>query len=194
MGRMTIIAGVLLIAACGSNENAVCKHLVKLCGDDIIDDSCASDLKDLKDVLGASYGKAMTCAAEASSCPEVAGCFAGGFGHAADRWQQQFEHGVDRVMEHDDPRLISTHFSEDASQACTKFESNGRDARWDGCTDHVKRELSCNPFGDDELSCDCLEDGVEKWSFTAKDPPLTTREDASRVARNNCHMGSFDKL
>ena len=81
MGRMTIVAGVLLIAACGSNESAVCKHLVKLCGaDSSSDDLCSSDLADLKDVLGESHGKAMTCAAEARKLFRKSPVACGGFG------------------------------------------------------------------------------------------------------------------
>lgn len=165
-----VIATACATAAChGAGERGVCKHLAKLCGDDIIDDSCPSDLADLKDALGDSYGKMMACAHDAESCPEAAGCFAGGFGHAFDRWQKQFEHGMGKVMDDDSPpAALHTHADDKPSAYCTSFTSSELDARWDGCDDHVKRELQCKTFMD-ELECNCLEDGVEKWSFTAKD-------------------------
>lgn len=59
-------------------------------------------------------------------------------------------------------------------------------AAWTECPDKVRREVRCAPFID-ELKCDCYEDGVSKWFFNAKDPPLASRDDATRVANANCH-------
>jgi hypothetical protein len=190
MWRYLLLIGAL---GCGSQESRVCKHLTKLCGDDVIPSSCASDLGELKDSLGDSYGKMMSCADEAKSCPEVAGCFVGGVGNALNRWKDQFEHGAKKALGEDDPKSHDSHDSRDPGAACKSFHGEQLAARWDDCTDHVRREVVCETFIDD-LKCECREDGVEKWSFHAKDPPLSAREGATRVARANCKMGSFDKL
>ena len=70
--------------------------------------------------------------------------------------------------------------------ACASFEGGKMSAQWTGCPDKVRREVKCAPFID-ELKCDCYEDGASKWFFNAKDPPLATRADATRVANANCH-------
>ena len=71
---------------------------------------------------------------------------------------------------------------------CATFAGQALVAKWDDCTDHVRRELACakDPVG--ELECLCVEDGVEKWRFTARDPHLDDQAEATRVARSNCHM------
>jgi hypothetical protein len=72
------------------------------------------------------------------------------------------------------------------AKACRTFAGGKLNATWTQCPDMVRREVSCAPFVD-SLKCDCLEDGAQKWFFNAKDPPLATREDATRVANANCH-------
>lgn len=76
--------------------------------------------------------------------------------------------------------------SDRKAAACTSFEGGNLNASWTGCPDKVKREIKCATFVND-LKCDCYEDGVEKWFFNAKDPPLSNRADATRVANANCH-------
>jgi hypothetical protein len=70
--------------------------------------------------------------------------------------------------------------------ACTTFEGGTLSAAWSECPDKTRREVKCATFIDD-LKCDCLEDGVRKTFFMAKDPPLSLRADATRVANANCH-------
>lgn len=79
------------------------------------------------------------------------------------------------------PRVLDTKVA-----VCTSFEGGKLSAVWSDCPDKVRREIKCAMFIDD-LKCDCLEDGAQKWFFSAKDPPLLTRVDATRVANNNCH-------
>ncbi|MFO0611236.1 MAG: hypothetical protein U0414_01515 [Polyangiaceae bacterium] len=74
------------------------------------------------------------------------------------------------------------------SPACTDFQGGKLSATWSGCPDGVKREVKCEMFVG-SLKCDCYEDGVNKWFFQAKDPPLEDRADATRVANANCHWG-----
>jgi hypothetical protein len=62
---------------------------------------------------------------------------------------------------------------------CGTFEGGKTSAVWSECPDKVRREVRCAPFIDD-LKCDCYEDGVRKWFFSAKDPPL---EPGGRDAR-----------
>jgi len=71
---------------------------------------------------------------------------------------------------------------------CAKFAGQALAATWDDCTDHVRRELACSKDARDEIECLCVEDGVEKWRFTARDPHLDDQAEATRVARSNCHM------
>ncbi len=71
------------------------------------------------------------------------------------------------------------------ASVCGTFEGGKVSAVWSECPDKVRREVRCAPFIDD-LKCDCYEDGVSKWFFSAKDPPLSNREDATRVANKNC--------
>jgi hypothetical protein len=73
---------------------------------------------------------------------------------------------------------------------CAKFEGQPHDAKWTDCTDKARREVVCEPFVD-ELTCACVVDGVEKWHFSARDPQLQDKDEATRVARANCQMG-FD--
>ena len=68
---------------------------------------------------------------------------------------------------------------------CTSFSGGPMSAVWTGCPDKVRREVTCAPFIDD-LKCDCFEDGARHKWFHAKDPPLSEREDATRVANANC--------
>ena len=74
---------------------------------------------------------------------------------------------------------------------CAKFEGQPLDAKWSECSDQVRRELLCARGHFDDLECKCLEDGVEKWAFDARDPQLADQAEATRVARSNCHM-SFE--
>lgn len=73
-------------------------------------------------------------------------------------------------------------------KACKTFEGGKLSASWTDCPDKIRREVSCHVFVSD-LTCDCLEDGVKKWFFSATNPPLETREDATRIANTNCHWG-----
>lgn len=68
---------------------------------------------------------------------------------------------------------------------CGTFEGGTLSARWTDCPDQKKREVACATFIDD-LKCECYEDGVSKHWFFAKDPPLATRADATRVANASC--------
>jgi hypothetical protein len=76
-------------------------------------------------------------------------------------------------------------FSDRKAAACTSFEGGNLTATWTGCPDKVRREIKCATFIDD-LKCDCYEDGAQKTFFHAKDPPLSNRTDATRVANANC--------
>ena len=72
------------------------------------------------------------------------------------------------------------------AKPCGTFTGGNLNASWTECPDKVQRQVACYPFVQD-LHCDCLEDGAKKWFFTATTPPLSTREDATRVANANCH-------
>lgn len=61
----------------------MCEHAASLCGDDEDVKSCVSELPDAKKVMGDRYDKFLTCAAEARSCGEYAGCAIGGLGGGA---------------------------------------------------------------------------------------------------------------
>jgi hypothetical protein len=193
--RAVVIA--VLVIGCGKGkEQRVCEHGAKLCDDADELSSCSAKLKDLKDVMGDSYGNSLDCALDANSCPEFVGCFIGGIGAGIEAFGKQFEHGVDKVMKKHDGSKSERHRSRDRDDDraggvlddCKTFATGDRSARWDGCADHVRRELACEKFIDD-LKCDCREDGVETWSFHASDPPLDSREAATRVAKANCKMG-----
>lgn len=69
---------------------------------------------------------------------------------------------------------------------CGTFTGGNLNASWSQCPDKVQRQVSCYPFVQD-LHCDCIEDGAKTWFFTATNPPLASREDATRVANANCH-------
>jgi hypothetical protein len=213
MGRSTLVLGTLValltLGGCGHKATvtaaAACKHAASLC--EVDDDSdCAEALRALEPTLADSYQPLLTCAVEARSCPEVAGCLVGGAERVGDRVERQFGGGRDKMRGHHESTTTTveedswSHHEEHHSGAspargadvlatCRDFSSGDRGARWDGCADHVRRELTCKPFMDDELSCTCLEDGVHRWAFSARNPPLASRDDASRVARANCHMG-----
>jgi hypothetical protein len=80
---------------------------------------------------------------------------------------------------------ITTETKDKKAAACTSFEGGKLSASWTGCPDKVRREITCATFIDD-LKCDCMEDGVNKTFFHAKDPPLAVRAAATRVANANC--------
>lgn len=69
--------------------------------------------------------------------------------------------------------------------ACTSFTGGTQSAVWTGCPDKIKREVACEFFVRD-LKCDCYEDSVQTTFFSAKDPDLTSRESATRIANRNC--------
>ena len=71
------------------------------------------------------------------------------------------------------------------AKVCGTFEGGKMTATWTECPDKVRRQVKCSTFID-QLRCDCYEDGVMKHFFMAKDPPMETREDATRVANANC--------
>jgi hypothetical protein len=208
-----MLAALLAIGGCGRKATvtaaAACTHAASLC--EVDDDSdCAEALRALEPTLGDSYRPLLTCAVEAKSCPEVAGCLVGGAERVGDRIERQFGRGRDKMRSHDEDRHTTveddsrSHHEEhhtgagtstaparggDVLATCRDFSSGDLGARWDGCADHVRRELTCKPFMDGEVSCKCFEDGVHRWGFSARNPPLASRDDASRVARANCHMG-----
>src|SRR3954471_13780025 len=78
---------------------------------------------------------------------------------------------------------------------CGTFEGDAMSARWSACSDKVKRQIQCKALPslgmqmigipkqtrDITLDCDCLEDGAIRFSFRAKEPPLASREDATRL-------------
>jgi hypothetical protein len=79
---------LVCLAGCGSGSSAqekqVCEHAASLCDDDDEDaKSCSSEMSDAKKVMGDRYGQFLTCAAEATSCGEYAGCAIGGLGGGA---------------------------------------------------------------------------------------------------------------
>lgn len=101
MRKLSIAVVALVMAAgCGGRAKQACDRLEELCGAMGKSPSCSSDLPDLKKQLGAdSYDRMLTCTAEADSCPEALGCFAGGVGTMLDSWGTQFEHGLGKVRE-----------------------------------------------------------------------------------------------
>jgi len=186
----TLVLVVLAVTACGgSKEKRVCSHGAELCGAKGEEAKCASDLRDIKDALGDAYGKTLDCGLEAKSCAEFAGCFVGGLGKGLDKLEHDFDRGVDKVMGSDD-RAGGAGDGLDLA-ACHDFRSTSNNdhisASWEGCSDHVRREVACKPFID-QFECDCLEDGAERWSFTMAKPELGDRDTASRVAKANCKM------
>jgi hypothetical protein len=103
------------------------------------------------------------------------------------------DHHADSWSTHTESHSSTTHNAGDDNPqtvTCAKFEGQPRDAKWNGCSDKVRREVVCEPFVD-ELRCACVADGVETWHFTARDPQLQDKDEATRVARANCAMG-FD--
>jgi hypothetical protein len=104
MRRMALVSLSLVVGfGCGGGsghvkERAVCAHVDELCGGKPEPlDSCASDLRELKEPAGETYDQFLDCAIEATSCPEFAGCFLGGLGEVAERWGKQLERGIDRM-------------------------------------------------------------------------------------------------
>jgi hypothetical protein len=174
-----------IAAGCGSGADAhdVCAHGGKLCDaprDEIA--KCEKQIAGLKKDLGDHYGKAMSCAREADSCAEFAGCFVGGLGGALGDVMQQFGEGMRKGMG------APAGGGDVDLAACKSFQGGDSDATWDGCTDHVKRQLHCEPFLDD-LQCTCLEDGSETWFFHTTSPPLRDRAAATALAKASCEMG-----
>jgi hypothetical protein len=176
-----------LVAACGSDAGAdardVCARGGKLCDaprDEIA--KCEKQVADLKKDLGDHYGKTMSCAREAKSCAEFAGCFVGGLGGELGDVLQDFGEGMRKGM-----GAPAGGGSVDLA-ACKRFQGGDSSATWDGCTDGVKRELRCEPFMD-SLQCNCLENGAETWFFDATSPPLRDRAAATQLAQASCKMG-----
>jgi hypothetical protein len=176
---------LVLIAGCGgsgSSERSVCDHVGKLCdGDHDEIDKCESQLKALKSTVGDGYGKMLDCAAHASSCAEGVGCFVGGVGGGMRSTLEQFGKGVQEAMgttgDGDDVDL----------DKCGSFDATDSGVRWDGCSDHKKREIACKPFME-QLECECLRDGEERWFFDAKTAPTGDRAAATAIAREQCKM------
>jgi hypothetical protein len=220
MKAFLCVAGALALVACHGKSAAVCKNLEKQCGVEV-PSTCASDLADAVAPLGHDGDRALSCIADASSCAEAVGCVQGTAERLVERWQREMAKGEREARGSDEPRDDDTqddtrverrehhethdiqvehhesHADTDPDAppvTCTEFAAKPAGATWTGCSDHARRELACKPFMDDDLECTCLVDGVEAWLFTAKDPPITTHDDASRVARTNCKMGSFDGL
>jgi hypothetical protein len=186
-----VLIGALTLGCRGKPTAArACQHAAALCGVDD-DGDCAEGLRELESTLGESYQPLLTCAVEARSCPEVAGCLVGGAERVGDRIERQFGLGRDRMRPHPDgtsTRPRGAGRGDDVLASCDDFTAGNNHAQWDGCADHVRREVVCAPFIDD-LKCDCLEDGAKTWFFHARNPPLANRADATRVARANCEMG-----
>lgn len=207
-----MLAVAIVVMGCGggnARERALCEQSGKVCGLDLGElDDCVKTVPAFKEPLGAnSYDKLLACGTGAASCAEFVGCFAGGLDQAVEILGKQFERGFDKMTDHDPKHdgwtrhrdSTSTHshshsttssHDEPATTTCAKFSGAVNDAKWDDCTDHVRRELVCKSrLGD--LECACIEDGVEKWRFDARDPRLDDQAEATRVARSNCHM-SFE--
>jgi hypothetical protein len=194
-----IIIALAIAAAVGcsaSRERRVCEHGRTLCDADAGDlATCPAQLDELRDSLGDAYGRTLDCGLTARSCAEFAGCFMGGLGAAAHDVERDLERGVDRVMRDDpdlprdrDPDPDPPRHRDADPDRCTAFEGDRLHASWDGCADHVRREIACKDFAG-RLECDCLEDGAETWFFGADHPALDRRDRATRLARSNCRMG-----
>jgi len=77
-------------------------------------------------------------------------------------------------------------------ERCTSFSASSGRAKWTGCPSGATLEVSCAPsfpgsrtFTDQ--TCDCMRDGAKNWFFIVKSvPPLGNREDAERVASEQC--------
>lgn len=91
---------LLLVAACNPlanrTEKKVCERLESLCGEE--PDECVDALVALEEPMGASYDKALTCAAEARSCGEALGCLVGGMGSELMRFGTDFGTGMQKMM------------------------------------------------------------------------------------------------
>lgn len=205
----------------GGRERVWCDKGGELCGDPSGAGECVDQMKKLKEPFGDTYDPLLSCGTAATSCAEFVGCFAGGIDQIAKIFGKDFERGFDRMtVRTDDPKhdgwRIHDHGSADdrtttttttthdshhfdqhdgdppkAATTCAKFAGEPLDAKWDDCTDHVRRELVCAKGAFESLECQCVEDGVEKWRFDARDPHLDNQDEATRIARSNCHM-SFE--
>jgi hypothetical protein len=183
---------VIALAGCGGGhggqkEQRVCAHGADLCDAKGGESTCMDQVHDLEQTLGDAYGKTLDCGLEANSCAEFAGCFIGGLGKSFEDTGRDLGKGVDKVMGHDHGGDSSLDLAS-CREFHTESANGGQTARWDGCSDRVRREVTCKPFMD-SFQCQCLEDGVERWSFDATRPPLDDRDAAARVAKANCKMG-----
>ena len=87
----------------------------------------------------------------------------------------------------------------DVLSKCTTFKGENATidgdqrvrAGWAGCPDNIERVVRCATFVG-TLKCDCLEDGVKKWFFSAESPRLDDRAAAERIALANCAMSFGD--
>jgi len=77
-------------------------------------------------------------------------------------------------------------------EQCGSFQSSTHGSRatatWTGCPDSVVRKIECKPFVH-EVRCECLEDGVSRWFFTAPELPNFSTDTANRIGSTSCRMG-----
>ena len=187
---------VVLVFGCGGKgkEQELCEHGSQVCGDLGPVPQCVDQVKAMKDSLGDKYETMVSCGTAAQSCAELMGCFAGGIDEALKLFGKDLEQGMGKLTDRSDgdPKREKwrRHPETAAATTCEVFTGVALDAKWDRCSDHIRRELRCAPVGD-SVQCKCLEDGAEKWQFAAKDPQLADRVEATRIAKSNCHQ-SFE--
>lgn len=214
---------LLGVVACGggdgSKEAKLCAKAREVCGKDLVESSCESDVRELKKPMGKQYDPTLDCGIAAGTCAEFAGCMVGGGAAVFKQFTRDFEKGFDKMVDKDRPskdpvpktRPPSTKrpsFDHDDFPAlenrdgaallasCTKYEAQSESVNGD-----QKIHATWSGCRDrvqrelwcktfiDDLKCDCNEDGDTKWFFDATLDSLADRAEAERLAIAHCRMG-----
>lgn len=189
--RFALATLAALALGCGGRprEDAMCEHVDTLCGVTAKSSGCVDEMRAMREPLGDKFETLMACGLAAASCAEFTLCYHGTVDAAVEALNKDLSHDLsDR-----DPKkaawrhLRSPMASGSVATSCAQFHGETRAATWDACSDRVKRALSCTASVGG-FDCACVEDGVEKWRFTTRDPHLETATLASGLAKSNCHQ------